>query len=161
MFHQAELDHYLEHGYVIIDGALDSFGLERVQAGYEHIQSLTEPAWRQSVLDGNYKGGYGNGPDAHTMGNIHQYDDLWLDIAANPRILPLLKEIVGINVQTMEMVAHCHHSGTAAHTGWHRDWPAWTHPKYTLKAKVFYFLDDQDEDMGCFSLVWLLITYRI
>ena len=153
MLHQSELDHYKEHGYVIIKNTLDEFGLGRVQTAYEHIQSLTEPAWRQSLIEGNYKGGYGNGPDAHTMGNIYEYDNLWLDIAANPRILPLLKEIIGIDVQTMEMVAHCHHAGTAAHTGWHRDWPAWTHPQFTLKAKVFYFLDDQASNMGCFTLV--------
>jgi ectoine hydroxylase-related dioxygenase (phytanoyl-CoA dioxygenase family) len=153
MFNQSELDHYKEHGYVIIENALDTFGLGRVQTAYEHIQSLTEPAWRQSLVEGNFKGGYGNGPDAHTMDSIYQYDNLWLDIAANPRILPLLKEIVGIDVQTMEMVTHCHHAGTQAHTGWHRDWPAWSHPQYTLKAKVFYFLDDQEPDMGCFTLV--------
>jgi hypothetical protein len=91
MFNQSELDHYKEHGYVIIENALDTFGLGRVQTAYEHIQSLTEPAWRQSLVEGNFKGGYGNGPDAHTMDSIYQYDNLWLDIAANPRILPLLK----------------------------------------------------------------------
>ena len=51
------------------------------------------------------------------------------------------------------MLYHNHHAGTAAHTTWHRDWPPWTHPQYTLKIKVFYFIDDQTPDMGCFSLV--------
>lgn len=153
MNNERALAHYREHGYVIIEDALEPFGLARVQAAYEAIQAETEPAWRQSLVDGTYAGGYGNGPDAHTMSNIYQYDDLFLDIAANPLLLPLLKEIVGPDVQVMEMVAHCHHSGTAAHTGWHRDWPAWSHPTYTLKAKIFYFLDDQEADMGCFSLV--------
>jgi ectoine hydroxylase len=140
-------------GYLLVENALDPFGLERVQAAYDRIQALTEPAWRQSVIEGNYKGGYGNGPDAHTMSNTYEYDDLFLDIADNPLLTPILEEIVGENLQAMEMVAHCHHSGTQAHTGWHRDWPAWRHPRYMLKAKVFYFLDDQELDMGCFSLV--------
>ena len=105
------------------------------------------------MRNGTFKGGYGNGPDAHTMGDIHQYDSLFLDIAENPLVLPILREVVGPDVQTMEMVAHCHHAGTNAHTGWHRDWPAWRHPQFMLKAKVFYFLDDQTPEMGCFSLV--------
>jgi len=53
----------------------------------------------------------------------------------------------------MEMICHNHHAGTKAHTGWHRDWPPYVHPQFALKTKVFYFLDDQDEDMGCFTLV--------
>jgi len=43
------------------------------QAAYEHIQRLTEPTWRQSLVEGNYKGGYGNGPDAHTMDSIYPF----------------------------------------------------------------------------------------
>jgi ectoine hydroxylase-related dioxygenase (phytanoyl-CoA dioxygenase family) len=140
-------------GYLLVENALDPFGLERVQAAYEHVQAKTEPAWRQSLIEGNFKGGYGNGPDAHTMSNPYEYDDLFLDIADNPLLIPILEDVVGENLQAMEIVAHCHHSGTQAHTGWHRDWPAWRHPKYMLKAKVFYFLDDQELDMGCFSLV--------
>jgi ectoine hydroxylase-related dioxygenase (phytanoyl-CoA dioxygenase family) len=140
-------------GYIIVEDALAEIGLDRVRAAYERVQAETEAAWRQSVIDGTFKGGYGNGPDAHTMGNIHEYDDIFLDLAANPCITPILEEVVGPNFQVMEMVCHCHHAGTGAHTAWHRDWPPYRHPKYALKAKVFYFLDDQTEDMGCFSLV--------
>ena len=104
-------------------------------------------------MNGNYAVGYGNGPDAHTMRNIQDYDDVFLDLAANPIVTPILAEVVGENFQVMEMICHNHHAGTQAHTGWHRDWPPYVHPKYALKVKVFYFLDDQDEDMGCFSLV--------
>ena len=153
MFTPDQREHIDEQGFLIVENALEPFGLERVRAAYEDIQRQTETAWADSVRNGTFKGGYGNGPDAHTMGDIHQYDPLFLDIAENPLVLPILKEIVGPDVQTMEMVAHCHHAGTNAHTGWHRDWPAWRHPQFMLKAKVFYFLDDQTPDMGCFSLV--------
>jgi ectoine hydroxylase-related dioxygenase (phytanoyl-CoA dioxygenase family) len=98
-------------------------------------------------------GGYGHGPNAHTMSSVYEHDDVFLDLANNPKVIPLLEEIIGPDVQTMEMVCHCHHAGTQAHTAWHRDWPAWSHPQFTLKAKVFYFLDDQTEDMGCFTVV--------
>jgi ectoine hydroxylase-related dioxygenase (phytanoyl-CoA dioxygenase family) len=148
-----QLQHFREQGYVLIEDALDPFGLPRVQAAYEQIQRQTEPAWRAMVQSGVYKGGYGNGPDAHTMDSIYQHDSLFLDIAANPVTLPLLEAVIGPNVQTMEMVAHCHHAGTHAHTGWHRDWPPYRHPQYALKVKAFYFLDDQTEEMGCFTVV--------
>lgn len=142
-----------EQGYFLLEDALTEFGLARVIAAYEAVQRDTETAWREMVASGVYKGGYGHGPDAHTMSNIYEYDTIFLDIANNPTIIPLMKEITGPDLQVMEMVAHCHHAGTNAHTGWHRDWPEWSHPQYTLKTKVFYFLDDQDEEMGCFSLV--------
>ena len=153
VFHESELAQYRAQGYVIIENAMEHVGLGSAIAAYEEIQAATEPAWRAMVSSGDIKGGYGHGPNAHTMNNVFRYHDLWLDLAMNPRIVPLLKRIVGIDVQVMEMVCHCHHAGTGAHTAWHRDWPAWTHPDHSLKAKAFYFLDDQTADMGCFSLV--------
>ncbi len=153
MLTQTQREQIDEQGYLLIENALEPFGLDHVRAAYEEIQRQTEPAWAESVRTGTFKGGYGNGPDAHTMNNIHQYDSLFLDIAENPLILPIVQEIIGPDLQAMEMVAHCHHAGTNAHTGWHRDWPAWRHPQFMLKTKVFYFLDDQAPDMGCFSLV--------
>lgn len=148
-----QLRQFRETGYVLIENALDPFGIDRVQAAFETIQRRTEPAWRAMVQSGVFKGGYGHGPNAHTMNNIHEEDNLFLEIADNPLIMPLLEEVIGPNVQAMEMVAHCHHAHTNAHTGWHRDWPPYRHPKYVLKAKAFYFLDDQTEEMGCFTIV--------
>jgi ectoine hydroxylase-related dioxygenase (phytanoyl-CoA dioxygenase family) len=152
-FSEAQLAHFREHGWVLIENALAPFGLDRVRSAFEQVQQQTEPAWRESVRLGAYKGGYGNGPDAHTMGEVYQYDDIFLDIADNPVVMPLLEEVIGPNVQAMEIVAHCHHGHTNAHTGWHRDWPPYRHPKYALKVKAFYFLDDQTENMGCFTIV--------
>ncbi|MCY3902388.1 MAG: phytanoyl-CoA dioxygenase family protein [Caldilineaceae bacterium] len=142
-----------EHGYLTIENALYPFGLDRVRAAFEAIQRQTEPAWAESIRNGTFKGRYGNGPDAHTMGDSHQYGTIFMDIAENLLVLPILKETVGPDVQTMEMVAHRHPAGADAHTGRHRDRPAWRHSQFMLKAKVFYFLNDQTPDMGCFSLV--------
>lgn len=140
-------------GYIIVENALDSVGLDRVRSAFEAVEADQAPAWRESVVNNNYGVGYGNGPDAHTMRNIQDYDDLFLDLAENPIVTPIIDEVIGTNFQVMEMLCHNHHSGTKAHTGWHRDWPPYRHPQFSLKVKVFYFLDDQDEDMGCFTLV--------
>jgi len=148
-----QLAQFREEGYVLIENALDPFGLDRVRAAFENVQRQTEPAWRTMVQSGNIKGGYGNGPDAHTMGNAYEYDPLFLDIANNPVVIPFLEAVIGPSLQVMEIVAHCHHGHTNAHTGWHRDWPPYRHPEYILKAKAFYFLDDQTEEMGCFTIV--------
>lgn len=141
-------------GYFLIENAIEPIGLERVQKAYERIQERTESAWRQSVKDGTFSGGYGNGPNAHTMSKVGEQNDIFLDLANNPKVIPLLKEIVGPDLQVGSGgVCHCHHAGADAHTAWHRDWAPYTHPEYVIKAKVFYFLDDQEVDMGCFSLV--------
>ncbi|MEM7033056.1 MAG: phytanoyl-CoA dioxygenase family protein [Chloroflexota bacterium] len=153
MITQAQREQWDRDGYIILENALEKIGLDRVRAAYEHIEADQAPAWRESVVNGTYGPGYGNGPDAHTMRDIHEYDDVFLDLAANPQVTPIIDDIVGPNFQVMEMICHNHHAGTQAHTGWHRDWPPYIHHKYALKVKVFYFLDDQDEDMGCFTLV--------
>ena len=140
-------------GYIIVENALDSVGLDRVRSVYEAIEADQATAWKASVLDGTHGRAYGNGPDAHTMRNIYDYDDIFLDLAENPIIMPIIEDVIGHNFQVMEMICHNHHAGTQAHTRWHRDWPPYVHPQFALKVKVFYFLDDQDEDMGCFTLV--------
>lgn len=142
-----------KEGYLLIENAMEAIGLGRVQEAFKRLQSDTEEAWKKSVIDGSYSGGGGNGPNAHVIPDPHLHDDVFLDLANNPRTIPLLEEIVGPELQMTGISCHCHPSGTEAHTGWHRDWPPWSHPKFILKAKVFYFLDDQQEDMGCFSLV--------
>ena len=153
MITQEQREQWDRDGYIIVPNALDAIGLDRVRAAYERVEADLAPAWRESVLKGTYSGGYGNGPDAHTMNGIYEYDDVFLDLAANPITTPIIEDVIGQNFQVMEMICHNHHGNTNAHTGWHRDWPPYVHPKYALKAKVFYYLDDQEEDMGCFSLV--------
>ena len=148
-----QVTHFREHGYVLVENALDAYGLARVRSAFEAAQRATDPAWRGMVQSGVFKGGYGHGPDAHTIDEAYQHDELFLDIAENPHLAPLLERVIGPNVQSMEIVAHCHHAHTNAHTGWHRDWPPYRHPHYALKVKAFYFLDDQSEEMGCFTVV--------
>ncbi len=150
---EEQLHQFREEGYVLIENALAPFGLDRARAAFEDVQRQTEPGWRAMLQSGEIKGGYGNGPDAHTMGNAYEFDPLFLDIADNPIVTPFLEAVIGPSLQAMEVVAHCHHAHTGAHTGWHRDWPPYRHPEYILKAKAFYFLDDQTEDMGCFTIV--------
>lgn len=147
------LDQFARDGYFIMEEALDASQLAQARSAFERIQADTEQAWQDMVASGVYKGGYGHGPNAHTMNHIYEWDTTFLDIAVNPKIMPLMQKITGPDLQAMEIVAHLHHAGTEAHTGWHRDWPEWTHPQFALKTKVFYFLDDQEPDMGCFSLI--------
>jgi ectoine hydroxylase len=150
---QRQYRDFRENGFVVVENALNETELTQSRSAFQTAQTATEPAWREMVRSGVFKGGYGNGPSAHSMENPYHYDTVILDIADNPRITPLLREVIGPGLQVTELFAHCHHAGTPSHTGWHRDWPPYRHPKYVLKAKVFYFLDDITEDMGCFSVV--------
>jgi ectoine hydroxylase-related dioxygenase (phytanoyl-CoA dioxygenase family) len=150
---QRRYEQFREEGFVLIDDALADFDPAAVSGAFEHARAATEDAWRAMVASGVYRGGYGHGPDAHSIEDPYRFDDLFLDLAENRRLAALLRAVIGPGMQVTEIFAHVHHAGTGAHTGWHRDWPTYRHPKYALKAKVFYFLDDQTPDMGCFSLV--------
>ena len=146
-------EHFREHGYIIVKNAVEPIGIDRVREAYERAEAETRSEWEKMVASGDLKGGYGNGPNAHTIKTNYDWDTTILDLANNPKTIPLISEIVGPDYQVMEMLYHNHHAGTAAHTRWHRDWPPWSHPQYTLKAKCFYAVDDIHEDQGCFSLV--------
>ena len=69
--------HFADNGYVLIENALEPFGLDRVRAAYEHAQRATEKAWQEMVDSGVYKGGYGHGPDAHTMSGVYKFDTIF------------------------------------------------------------------------------------
>lgn len=144
---------YDENGYIVIKNAVEPIGLDRVRRAFERREAETFAEREEELRLGKFRNGYGNGPHAHTIRPDFDTDETILDLANNPSVIPYVENIVGPDYQVMEMLYHNHHAGTAAHTNWHRDWPPWTHPQYTLKIKVFYFLDDQTEDMGCFSLV--------
>ena len=152
-FTKQQREQFHEEGYIIVEDALEPFGLDNVVRAWEQIQAEDEPGWKQAVADGTVSGGYGNGPNAHTMSAVHKRDKLFFDIGGNPVFRPMVEDLHGKDVQCVGVTNHCHHGGTAAHTAWHRDWPAWTHPEWVIKSKIFYFLDDQDEEMGCFSIV--------
>ena len=144
---------YNENGYLIIEKAIEPIGLGRVREAFERRESETRAEWQRSVREGTYTHDYGNGPNAHQILPDFDSDTVILDLAANPMIIPLAAQLVGPDYQVIEMVYHNHHAGADAHTKWHRDWPLWSHPTYSIKIKVFYFLDDQQENMGCFALV--------
>jgi len=150
---EEEYAFYRENGYIILKNAIEPVGLNRVSEAHKRREAETKPEREEELRVGKFRAGYGNGPNAHTIRPDLDTDTAILDLANNPRVIPFVQNIVGPDYQVMEMLYHNHHAGTAAHTGWHRDWPPWSHPQYTLKVKVFYFIDDQDEDMGCFSLI--------
>jgi len=150
---QQQLTHFREQGYVIVPDTLQGFGRERILDAFERARRQTEPDWREVTASGSTKGVYGLGAAAHVMVEMWQFDDLFLDLADNPAVFPILQQVVGHDLQLTEAIGHIHPAGTPAHIGWHRDWQPWSHPTQALKAKVFYFLDDIEPDMGCFSIV--------
>jgi ectoine hydroxylase-related dioxygenase (phytanoyl-CoA dioxygenase family) len=153
MLNEQQWEEFRSEGYLLVPDALADIGLERVQNAYEAVRRQTEAAWRRAVAADTGKGVYGLGAAAHVMPDLYQYDPLFLDLANNPAVIPLVESVVGRDLQLTEMIGHNHPASTEAHVEWHRDWPPWSHPTQILKAKVFYYLDDITEDMGAFSVV--------
>ena len=145
---------YDENGYIVIKNAIEPIGLNRVRRAFERreAETLAEREERTSIRQV---------PKWLWQWTARAYYPSRILTQTRPfsiwpiiRVLFHTSKILSVRIiRRMEMLYHNHHAGTAAHTNWHRDWPPWTHPQYTLKIKVFYFIDDQTEDMGCFSLV--------
>lgn len=144
---------FFEQGYVMIENAAEPIGIERIHDAFHRAEAERKADWEAMLASGEFRGGYGNSADAHTIRPNYDWDTTILDLANNPKIIPLVADTVGPDYQVMEMLYHNHHAGTNAHTGWHRDWPPWKHPKFVLKVKCFYAVEDIGEDQGCFSLV--------
>lgn len=144
---------FFEQGYIMIENAAEPIGIERIHEAFHRAEAERKADWEAMLASGEFRGGYGNSADAHTIRPNYDWDTTILDLANNPKIIPLVADTIGPDYQAMEMLYHNHHAGTKAHTGWHRDWPPWKHPKFVLKVKCFYAVEDIGEDQGCFSLV--------
>ena len=130
--------HFEEHGYIIVKNAAEPIGIERIRNAYERTERETKQNWLDMLESGNLKGGYGNGPNAPTISPNYEWDTTILDLANNPKVIPIIKELVGPDYQVMEMLYHNHHAGTIAHTKWHRDWPPWAPRSECSTARPTY-----------------------
>ena len=110
MLTEQQLTHFREQGYVLVPDALQDFDRERVLDAFEKARRQTEPA--EVTASGSTKGVYDLGPAAHVMVDIWQFDDLFLDLADNPAVFNILRQVVGHDLQLTETIGHIHPAGT-------------------------------------------------
>ena len=138
---------YEANGYIVIPRALAPEELQIVRAAADRA----EVRWRE---DPSLPGGRGSALD-QVQAPI-EYDDALLDLLRHPAVFPLVRALIGEDVQMIDndyFITPPHTPKT--HAGWHHDvgMPGVYHPLSTLMIKAFYLLSDVEANSGGTAMI--------
>jgi ectoine hydroxylase-related dioxygenase (phytanoyl-CoA dioxygenase family) len=142
-------DFYREHGYLHARGVFDPAEVEEMRAaierileavaGTEHDANHTWAAVRQeAVLKGFH--------------NVQYHDAVFTRAVAQPRLVALLTQLLGPNVQLHHTKMLVKPPERGAPFPMHQDHPYFPHTRHTPLAASVH-LDDADEANGCLRVV--------
>jgi ectoine hydroxylase-related dioxygenase (phytanoyl-CoA dioxygenase family) len=144
-----ETNSFRENGFLIIEDALAADQLSRVQAAYERVIAPFVDEWEASAATGG-----------HDVPRALEKEEALLELIENPRVVPLLSQVVGEDVQirqvqTRYIPGNQPRDATVGYTGWHRDKPNYHNAatQQSLWLKVFYYFYDVAEDGGPTAIV--------
>ena len=159
-------------GYLVLEDVLEGDGLTRVQEEFYRVEDETKGEWKQAVEEDLDFKPYGIGPTAHVVYPIITHGDVFLDLLEHPRTISIAESFMGPDIQMIDNALHVKFAGTKAHTAWHKDAKAWFYPLEKwggedrkrweqiracetpfLKIKIFFFVEDVDEETAPFSVV--------
>jgi ectoine hydroxylase-related dioxygenase (phytanoyl-CoA dioxygenase family) len=142
-------DFYREHGYVHARGVFDATEVEQMRAAIGRILADVEgtandenhrwsAAEKASVLKGFH--------------NVQYHDASFTRAAAHPRMVAVLNEIIGPDVQLHHTKMLVKPPENGAPFPMHQDYPYFPHERHSVVAASVH-LDDSDEANGCLRVV--------
>jgi hypothetical protein len=126
---------FATQGYLVVPGALAAAELAAVRRAAD----AAEARWRADPsLPGVRR------PDLEQVLGIMEYDPVLFDLIEQPRLFPLVRELLGPDVMMLDHDYFMTPPGATIPQGWHfdLDLPGVDHPRSRLMVKVFYVLSD-------------------
>jgi phytanoyl-CoA hydroxylase len=145
----SEADFYRENGYVHARGVFDAAEVEEMRAALDRILADVEgtandanhrwsAAEKETVLKGFH--------------NVQYHDAAFMRAAAHPRMVELLTQLIGPNVQLHHTKMLVKPPEKGAPFPMHQDYPYFPHEQHTVVAASVH-LDDTNEENGCLRVV--------
>lgn len=123
------------NGYLVVEDALtpDQLALMRQKC------DAAEALWRAEPERAGVRRW-----DLDQIIAIMEYDPFFVEMMEHPRILPLVRDLLGPDVMVLDNDYFITPPGATIHKGWHYDegFPGVYHPRSTLMVKAFYVLQD-------------------
>jgi ectoine hydroxylase-related dioxygenase (phytanoyl-CoA dioxygenase family) len=145
----SEAEFYRENGYLHARGVFSAQEVEEMRAALDRILADVEgtandanhrwsAAEKETVLKGFH--------------NVQYHDAAFLSAAAHPRMVELLTELIGPNVQLHHTKMLVKPPEKGAPFPMHQDYPYFPHEQHTVLAASVH-LDDTNEENGCLRVV--------
>lgn len=137
---------YETNGYVVIPEALAPDELARVRDAADRAEAL----WRAEPSRLGLRK-----PNLEQVQAPIEYDSVFLDLLAHPRVFPIVREILGEDVQMIDNDYFISPPRTASHAHWHHDvgMQRIYHPRSVLMVKVFWLLTDVSPEGGATAVL--------
>jgi phytanoyl-CoA hydroxylase len=144
-----EADFYRENGYVHARGVFDAAEVDEMRTAIDRILADVEgtandvnhrwtAAQKETVLKGFH--------------NVQYHDASFTRAATHPRMIEVLAQLIGPNVQLHHTKMLVKPPEKGAPFPMHQDYPYFPHERHTVVAASVH-LDDTDEDNGCLHIV--------
>jgi phytanoyl-CoA hydroxylase len=142
-------EEYEGNGYVRARGVFDAQEVEEMRAALAQILADVEG----TANDANHQWG-GVAQEAVLKGfhNVQFHDAAFTRAAAHPKLVEVLTEIIGPNVQLHHTKMLVKPPEKGAPFPMHQDYPYFPHERHTVVAASVH-LDDTDEQNGCLRVV--------
>jgi len=144
------------NGYLVIPDALSPAENAAALAALEAVEEATREGWRSDIAAGRAK------PEVHSIPGIIEHGDIFLDLMEHPNTFPVVRDIIGDDVQLSDNDGYIKPAHTETHAPWHSDIGGLRgvlHPLSTVMVKQFFFLTDGAEDGG--PLAFLPGSHRL
>jgi ectoine hydroxylase-related dioxygenase (phytanoyl-CoA dioxygenase family) len=140
---------YREHGYLHARGVFDPAEVEEMRGAIERILAAAagtehdgNHVWSAVQQEAVLKGFH----------NVQYHEAVFARAVAHPRLVALLTELLGPNVQLHHTKMLVKPPEQGAPFPMHQDHPYFPHERHTLVAASIH-LDDTDEENGCLRVV--------
>ena len=146
-----------DQGYLHLRGFYDAVEMERMRRQYHQL--VTETDNRPHNLSYSFMEpvpGYEpddfNPRDVVGIMNQPLANDYWFDQFTEPRIVSVIVDLLGPNIDFHNGKIRNKPPGFTNHQGWHQDWPYELHTEPDLAAAITY-LDPTDIDAGATEVI--------
>ena len=140
---------YRENGYLHARGVFDAHevegmrdALERILAGVAGTEHDENHVWKAVAQEAVLKGFH----------NVQYHDAAFTRAATNERLVEILTQLIGPNVQLHHTKMLVKPPEQGAPFPMHQDYPYFPHERHTVVAASVH-LDDTDLDNGCLRVV--------
>ena len=166
------LSFFHDQGYLTVEGAIEDSELPHVQEEFYRVEEATRDDWQRDLAENVSYRPYRMCETAHVVAPIVTQGDVFLDLMEHPQTIGITETLMGPDMMMHDNALHVKPAGTKSHTDWHKDSPTWDFDpaqwdegdrelwastgacdRPFLKVKIFFFVEDVDEDTAPFSVV--------
>ncbi len=134
------------NGYLVFPNLLSPQELEAIREAADTAESL----WRSDPSRLGVRK-----PNLQQVQAPIEYDERLLKLMVHPVVFPIVRELLGEDVQMIDNDYFISPPNTNSHAHWHHDvgMPSVYHPRSTLMVKVFFLLSDVPQGGGGTAMI--------